>query len=72
MQASLTSKIENAEKSVDKDNICAAVNQLEAFINQVNAQRGNKISTEASDLVIEYAKNIIESLLAALPPGETC
>ena len=72
MQDSLTTKVENAEKSLNKDNICAAINQLEAFINQVNAQRGNKISDEAADLVIGYANNVIEMLLAELPPGESC
>ncbi len=39
---------------------------------QVNAQRGKKISTEAADLLVAYAKNVIAQLLSYLPPGESC
>ena len=53
-------------------NICAAINQLEAFKNQINAQSGNKISDEAADLLIAYADNLITQLLIELPPGESC
>ncbi len=72
LQNSLLSKVENAEKSADKENICAAVNKLEALINQTNAQRGNKISDEAADLIIAYANNLIANLLNQLPSGESC
>lgn len=72
MQKSLTTKVGNAEKSSDKENLCAATNQLKAFKHEVNAQRGKKISDEAADLVVEYADNLIETLWAKLPPGETC
>jgi hypothetical protein len=72
LQNSLLSKVKNAEKSADKENICAAVNQLQAFKNEVNAQRGKKISNEAANLVIAYANNVIAGLLSQLPPGESC
>jgi hypothetical protein len=72
VENSLVSKVNNAGNSATKDNICAAVNQLEAFKNQVNAQRGNKISDEAADLMLEYADNIIMQLLSALPSEESC
>ena len=72
MATSLKQKIENAEKSATKENICAAVNQVEAFKNQVEAQSGKKISDEAADMIIEYANNVIEDLLSQLPPGDTC
>ena len=72
LQTSLTSKVENSLNSSTKDNICAAVNQLEAFKNQVNAQRGNEVSDEAADLFIEYADNLIDQLLSELPQGESC
>ena len=72
MRNSLIQKAENAEKSLTKDNICAAVNQYEALINQVNAQRGNKISDEAADEVVAYANSIIAYLLSQLPAGESC
>jgi hypothetical protein len=72
MSTSLISKINNANKSADKANICAAVAQLEAFKNQLAAQRGHKISEDAADLLIAYADNLITKLLSALPAGEGC
>lgn len=72
LQNSLLSKVENAQKSADKENICAAVNQLQAFKNEVNAQRDKKISNDAADLVITYVNNVIAGLLDQLPPGESC
>ena len=72
MRNSLISKIENANNSADRDNICAAVNQLEALKNQINAQRDKKISDEAADLLIDYADNLIAQLLSQLEPGDTC
>jgi DNA-binding beta-propeller fold protein YncE len=72
LRNSLISKVENAEKSASKDNICAAVHKVEALIHEVNAQRGKKISDEAADDVIAYAESVIARLLAQLPPGESC
>jgi hypothetical protein len=72
MQNSLLSKINNALQSADKENICAAVNQFEALINQVNAQRGKKISDDAADQVIAYAQSVIAWYLNQLPEGESC
>jgi hypothetical protein len=72
MQNSLLSKIKNASQSADKENICAAVHQLEALINHVNAQRGKKISDEAADQIIAYAQSVINWYLDQLPEGETC
>ena len=62
IENSLISKVENAQKSIDKGNTKAAVNKLEAFINTVMAQRGKKISEEDADMLIEYATNVINSL----------
>ena len=59
---SLTSKIENAMKSLEKDRENAAIGQLEAFINQVEAQSGKKISEETADLLISYAENLISQI----------
>lgn len=72
MATSLTSKIDNAQKSADKENVCAAVNQLGSFKNQIEAQRGSKISTQAAELLIAYANNLITRLLSALPEGASC
>ena len=72
MQNSLVSKVENSEKSVSKDNICAAVNQLEAFKNQISAKRGNGISEDAANLLVNYANNLIRLLMAGLPEVDNC
>jgi hypothetical protein len=62
LKISLLSKVESAEKSADKENTCAAINKLEALINQTNAQRDNKISEKAADLIVAYANNLIAEL----------
>jgi len=49
-------------KSLNKGRENAAIGQLEAFINQVEAQRGKKISIEAADLLIGYAENLISQI----------
>ena len=72
MQNSLISKLGNATASADRDNLCAAINTLEAFKNQVLAQTGRKISPEAAELVIAYADSVVASLTASLPAGTTC
>jgi hypothetical protein len=72
MENSLLSKVGNAEKSVDKENVCAAVNELESLKNQVDAQTGKKISLEASTEVKGYAESVALYLLSQLPDGETC
>ena len=72
MQNSLLSKITNAEKSFDKDKVCTAVNQLGALKNQVDAQRGEKISDEAADMVTAYADSLIAYLESQLAAGDTC
>ncbi len=59
---SLVSKIDNALKSVEKENDEAAINMLGAFINQIEAQRGKKISEEAADMLIAYANNVIAQI----------
>ena len=72
LQTSLLAKLENAEKSADKESICAAVNKLEALMNEVNAQRGKKISDEATDKVIAYTESVIAYLQSQLSLGESC
>ena len=72
MENCLLSKIENAENSADKDNICTAINQLEALKKSINAQRGKKISNEAADQIIAYVNSLIAWYLDQLPEGESC
>lgn len=40
----------------------AAANKLEAFINQVEAQRGKKITDEQADELIADAQRIIDNI----------
>ena len=40
----------------------AAINQLNAFINQVEAQRGKKITDEDADALISAAQRIIYNM----------
>jgi len=55
----LISTVENASKSMEKGNYNAAINQLQAFINKVEAQKGKKISEEMAEMLIQYAQNVI-------------
>ena len=65
-------KVENATKSADKGNICAAINKLEALKNQINAQKGKKITEEeAADEVIAYTDSVIAYFQSQLPAGES-
>jgi len=60
---SLVSKVNNALNSVDKEKDDAAINMLEAFINQIEAQSGNKISTEVVEMITTYVVNIIAQII---------
>jgi hypothetical protein len=72
MGTPLLTKVANAQGTSDKDQICAAVNQLQAFENQIEAQRGKKISDEAATLLIDYTNNVIAQFEGQLPEGEMC
>ncbi|MBU4480183.1 thrombospondin type 3 repeat-containing protein [Patescibacteria group bacterium] len=64
IKTSLISKVNNVLKSLDKEKAKTAINQLQAFINEVNAQKGKKISEEIADMLIAYANNIIAKIEA--------
>ncbi|MFH1726781.1 MAG: leucine-rich repeat domain-containing protein [Elusimicrobiota bacterium] len=59
-ESPLTSKAENAAAAIERDNPKAADNVLKAFINQVEAQRGKKLTDEEADTLIEFAINSME------------
>jgi hypothetical protein len=59
---SLVVKIENAISSLTRGNSIATINKLQAFINQVEALRGDKISDDAADYLIWQALHLIASL----------
>jgi hypothetical protein len=72
MEKSIGSKIDNANKSSDKENTCAAVRKLEALVNQVKAQSGKKVSSEAATFLLEYLNNLITQQLNSLAAGDSC
>ena len=72
MSNSLRQKINRAIASAGRDNLCTAINQLESFKNQIEAQRGKKISDETADLLISYSNNLISGFEADLGTGEGC
>jgi len=55
---SLSSKIDSAADSVEKGNTKPAINKLEAFINEVNAQDGKKL-TSVQAQALRAAANLI-------------
>jgi hypothetical protein len=59
LKNSLTAKIESALKSKGKGDFTPAIRKLHAFINELEAQRGHKISEEAADQLIRYALDLI-------------
>ncbi|MFH2103333.1 MAG: 5'-nucleotidase C-terminal domain-containing protein [Chloroflexota bacterium] len=59
---SLLRKLGNAQFSLDRERIQAAANQLQAFINEVEAQRGKHITSTAADKLIEDALWVIAHL----------
>ena len=59
---SLLSKLENALKSVEKGNLAAAEGQLQAFINEVEAQDGKKIPPGIATILKTRAEAVILSL----------
>ena len=60
-ETSLVSKLENAIKSIINDRP-SALGQLEAFINEVEALRGNKLTTDQADELIADAQLIIDNI----------
>lgn len=72
LQNSLLSKLQNAIDSFENHKICPAVKMLEALKNEVQAQIGKKISYDAAVLIINYADNLIRTLLENLPEGDRC
>lgn len=62
LENSLTQKLMNVLQSIGYGWINDAINQLNAFINQVEAQRGKKLTEEQADYLVGGAQSIIDSL----------
>lgn len=58
MHRSLHTKIDAAAAAATRDNVCAAVNVLDALKNQVEAQTGKKISEEAAAVLLEFISSV--------------
>ena len=65
---SLTAKLGAAGKSMKDDRTEQALSQLEAFIHAVEAQRGKKVGTDASNELISAA----ETVRTMIKSGATC
>jgi hypothetical protein len=72
MENSLLSKIENAEKSAGKNEVCESIDKLEGFIQQVSSQNGKKISSVAAVMLLDYANSLIAYLQALLESSVSC
>jgi hypothetical protein len=62
IQNSLTSKLDNVIKSVLKDDKKSSANQLNAFINEVNAQSGKKLTIDQANKLKVLADRIISKI----------
>ena len=56
------SKVNNALATLDRGNTQAAINMLEAFIDEVEAQSGKKITEDEANMLIAFAENVIDDL----------
>ena len=59
---SLNAKLESAERSLEKEDLIPAINKLNAFINEVRALEGKRISIREAMLLIEEAQSIVRIL----------
>ena len=63
--ASLASKLENVIAKLDKGNVGAAINQLQAFINQIQALiQAGTLDQPDGELLIDVAQGVIDRLSA--------
>ncbi|MFC1989937.1 hypothetical protein ACFLVW_05195 [Chloroflexota bacterium] len=69
IENSLISKLENALKSLEKGNDGAAINQLNAFINEVEAQSGKNITEDDADSIIFEVLVLISKIKGEPPPS---
>lgn len=62
LENSLTKKLMNVLQSLEQELVDDAINQLNAFIIQVEEQRGDKLTNEQADYLIAEAQSIVNSL----------
>lgn len=61
---SLLAKLDSAQRSVDRSQPAVAINQLEAFIHELDAQAGTHIETEHAAHMRTHAQEVIVALSA--------
>ncbi len=71
MQGPLVDKLQAAANSLSAGQTNVAINQLNAFNNQVQAQRGKKITTTAADDMIAQVQAVIAQLIPTPTPTRT-
>ena len=59
---SLLAKLDAAQAAFDQGQTGVAINQLRAFINEVNAQAGKAILAEHAGHLVEHSQNVITAL----------
>ncbi len=59
---SLLAKLDAAQAALDRSQPLVAVNKLQAFINEVNAQSGRHIAAEHAAHMVMHAQHVIAAL----------
>jgi len=62
IEQALLAKLDTAEKKIIQEQYTPARNTLNAFINQVNAQRGKTLTSAQANDLIATAQRIITSI----------
>lgn len=62
IETSVLSKLDSATNALEKDKTTAAANILNACINQIEAQRGKKLTNEEADSLIAAIEQIINNI----------
>ncbi len=62
LKNALSSKVKNSKKYFQQGNTVEAINLLNSFINQVNAQRGKELTNAQADALIAQAQALIEAI----------
>jgi YD repeat-containing protein len=65
---SLRAKLTQAQDDINQGQRDKAVQELEAFVNEVEAQRGKHVTEEAADRLIALAQRLIAQLQGETPP----
>jgi hypothetical protein len=66
--ASLTAKLQGARRSLESGNQAAALGQLRAFVNEVEAQRGKAVPEDQAALLTGWGHGIVKQLQAQPSP----